>query len=151
MSDNINTQTRARQTGEPNPEQEAPTFMGGRKAALPAPDFDDSEQFRRWLNATRMRLRTLSMEMHMAAAEATAALGEIPAPPGTLVSKSVRRRRARRVTRHMSHGAEAVLDGATAMVRTWGAFRREYAAELAPRRRPGGGRRQFNVVREGGR
>lgn len=137
------------QAGQRDPGATVAAMTGGRKPVLPVPDFTDSEDLRRWLNATRMRLRTLAMEMHVAEAEMRAALGEIPAPPGTIMSRSVRRRRARRVSRHAAHGAECVLDGAAAMVRTWAAFRREYAKELGGQK--GRSRQQFQVVRETGR
>jgi hypothetical protein len=109
------------------------------------PDFADSRQLRIYVNATRRALHRAAMELHFAAAELEAALMTIPAPPDAgLMPRSVQRRRARRVSRHMKHAAECMVAGSAAVVRTWGVFRSEFAPELNPTARP---RRQaFKVV-----
>lgn len=103
--------------------------------SLPAPDFTDSRQLRLYVDQTRRILHAAAMHLHMSAEELRAGLSTIPAPPGTMMPRSVQRRRARRVSRHMAHAAECLVDGSAAMVRTWGAFRAEYAPELGPVRK----------------
>lgn len=117
---------------------------------LPEPDFTDSRELRLWLNRYRTALHAAAMMTHQGAAEMEAALSTIdPKVDGGFVaqavSRSMRHRRARRVTRHMKHAAECLIEASSASVRCWGAFRREYAPELSPVRGP---RPRFTVVPE---
>lgn len=118
-----------------------------RARVIEDPDFTDSRQLRIALNVARKNLHRLAMELHVSASELEAALATIPAVTGSnkLMSRSVQRRRARRVTRHMKHGAECMVAASASMVRTWGAFRAEYAPELSPVR---GKRAAFRVEPE---
>lgn len=117
-----------------------------RSRVMPEPDFTDSRQLRIALNNARRSLHRAAMEVHVYASELEAALMTIPVVDGhALTSRSVQRRRARRVSRHIKHGAECLVAGSSAMVRCWGEFRAQYAPETAPVR----GRRQpFKVVPE---
>lgn len=117
---------------------------------LPEPDFTNSAELRQYLNAVRRSMHGYALALHMGAAELEAALATIvPNVDGGMleraISRSMRHRRARRVSRHLNHAAECVTAAAAASVRTWGVFRAEYAPELAPVR---GRRQRFTVVPE---
>jgi hypothetical protein len=111
---------------------------------LPEPEFTNSTELRQYCNEVRRACHALGMALHMGAAEMEAALSTI-APSGGILSRSVARRRARRVARHMRHAADCMVHAGAASVRTWAAFRAEYAPELSPVRGP---RRAFRVVPE---
>lgn len=114
---------------------------------LDDPDFTDSRQLRIICNIARRNIHRIAMEIHVAAAELEAALMTIPAVDGNrMTSRSIQRRRARRVSRHMKHAAECQMASSAAMVRTWTQFRAEYAPELSPDTR--GKRTAFKVVPE---
>lgn len=121
-----------------------------RRFQLPEPDFADSRELRLYLNQCRTGLHAAAMHLHMSAAEIEGALTEIR-PGGDrnvltrAMDRALARRRARRVARHMHHAAECLVAGSGAAVRTWAAFRREYAPEMAPVR---GRRAKFTVVPE---
>ena len=100
-------------------------------ARFPEPDFGTSVDLRNFCNQTRKACHEVSMALHIAAAEMEAALETIGQETGVL-SRWQRRRRAKRVARHMEHAANLIVDAAAASVRTWGAFRAEYQAELTP-------------------
>lgn len=103
--------------------QEAPRF--------PEPEFGDSADLRNFCNQTRRACHEASMALHIGAAEMEAALETIGSETG-LLSKMIRKRRAKRVARHMAHAAELVAQAGASSVRTWSAFRAEYQAELSP-------------------
>lgn len=113
-------------------------------ARLPEPDFTDSRELREYCNEVRRSCHAMAMALHMGAAEIEAALSTIQPATG-LFSRMTARRRARRVARHMRHAAQSMVCGGAAAVRTWAAFRAEYAPELAPVR---GRRSAFRVVPE---
>src|SRR6266700_3226904 len=98
---------------------------------LPEPEFTDSAQLRQYCNDVRRVCHAMGMALHIGAAEIEAALSTIPpADRRHVFSKAVARRRARKVARHMRHAAECMVSGGAASVRTWGAFRAEFAPEL---------------------
>jgi hypothetical protein len=115
-------------------------------ARLPEPEFSDSRELRQYCNEVRRACHVLGMALHMGAAEIEAALSTIrPANDSGMFARAVAKRRARRVARHMRHAAECMVRGGAASVRTWEAFRAEYAPELSPVR---GRRAAFQVVPE---
>jgi hypothetical protein len=114
------------------------------RANVPEPDFSNSTELRQYCNEVRRACHAMGMALHMGAAEIEAALSTIQPADGAF-SRMKARRRARRVARHMRHAAECMVGGGAAAVRTWAAFRSEYAPELAPVR---GRRNAFRVVPE---
>jgi hypothetical protein len=86
------------------------------------------------------------MTLHIGAAEMEAALETIGQETG-LMSRMIRRRRAKRVARHMKHAADLIAQAGASSVRTWSAFRAEYQAELTPNN-VRGARRTMKVVPE---
>ena len=99
---------------------------------------------RAYLNDFRKAMHIASMLAHQGAAEIEASLATLPPPPG-LFGRAVQRRRARKVAKHMNHAAECLIAAGAAAVRTWGAFRTEFAPELSPAVRR---RSSFRVVPE---
>lgn len=113
---------------------------------VPDPDFTDSRALRLYLNEVRRTLHRAAMELHVAASELEAALQTVPPTDvGPLTARSVARRRARRVSRHLKHSAECLVASSAASVRTWAEFRRVYLAE-GPEVR--GRKPSFKVVHE---
>ncbi|GAA3243001.1 hypothetical protein ACFO1B_30885 [Dactylosporangium siamense] len=111
---------------------------------IPEPDFTDSRELRVYCNEVRKTCHHFAMALHIGAAEMEAALSTIQPAEGVF-KRYAAKRRARRVARHMRHAAACVATGGTAAVRTWAAFRAEYAPELSPVR---GKRSAFKVVTE---
>jgi hypothetical protein len=96
-------------------------------SVVPDPDFTDTRAVQVYLNTVRRTLHRAAMELHVAASELEAALSTIPAvDAGAMMARSVQRRRARRVARHLRHSAECLVAGSAASVRTWGAYRATY-------------------------
>lgn len=106
-------------------------------AVTPDPDFTDSRALRIYLNNARRVLHRAAMELHISASELEAALRTVPGE-----SRSVQRRRARRVSRHLKHAAECLVAASSATVRTWGTFQAEYNVKAQIR----GGRPAFKVI-----
>ena len=112
---------------------------------FPEPEFHTSAELRTYCNEVRRGCHQLAMVLHISASEIEAALATIN-PSNGVISKWQRKRRARRVARHMRHAAECIVGAGAASVRTWGAFKAEFAPELAPVR--GRQRTSFRVVPE---
>lgn len=113
---------------------------------FPEPDFGTSADLRDFCNKTRRACHEAAMALHIGAAEMEASLETIGQETGVL-SKMIRKRRARRVAKHMAHAAELMTQAGAASVRTWAAFRAEYQAELTPGN-VRGKRRTMKVVPE---
>lgn len=94
----------------------------------PDPDFTNSRDLKVYLNTARRVLHRAAMELHISASELEAALRTVPGE-----SRSVQRRRARRVSRHLKHAAECLVEASAATVRTWGTFRAEFNVPTQPR------------------
>lgn len=105
--------------------------MAAAKGRTPEPDFSTSTDLRTYCNTIRRDCHEVAMALHIAAAEMEAALETIGQETG-LLSKMIRKRRARRVAKHMQHAAELIAQAGASSVRTWAAFRAEYQAELTP-------------------
>lgn len=116
-----------------------------RQAVPPEPEFSNSQELRVFLDNWRRAMHAGAMMAHQAQAEIEAALSTIPPREPRMFSRSIQRRRARRVARHMGHAAECMVASSAAAVRTWGAFRAEFAPELSPVRRR---RSAFTVIPE---
>lgn len=106
-----------------------------RTITIPEPDFRTSEDLRRHMDSYRQMCRTLAMMAHMDAAELEASLSTIR-PRDGVFRKTRARFRARRVSRHLRHVADCFGEAGAGSVRTFGAYRAEYAPELAPNVRP---------------
>jgi hypothetical protein len=111
---------------------------------FPEPEFYNSVQLRAYCNDVRKACHQTSMILHIGASEIEAALETI-GKRGGLIAKWKRKRRARRVAKHMKHAAGCVVMAGAASVRTWGAFRHEFGPELTPVR---GRQDAFKVVPE---
>lgn len=98
---------------------------------FPEPDFGTSADLRNFCNQTRRACHEAAMALHIGAAEMAASLETIGQETG-LLSKMIRKRRAKRVARHMEHAAELIAQAGAASVRTWAIFRAEYQTELTP-------------------
>jgi hypothetical protein len=113
---------------------------------IPEPDFTDSRALRIYCNTVRRTLHQAAMHIHVAASELEAALRTVPVTDTSrMTARSVQRRRARQVSRHMKHAAECMVAGSSAAVRTWGEYRRVFLQEGAPVR---GRRPAHKVVKE---
>lgn len=121
-------------------------MVATRTRIIPDPEFTDSRQLRLALNQARRTMHRAAMEIHVFASELEAALQTVPAPDASrLTTRSVQRRKARRVARHVKHAAECLVEASSAMVRTWGEFRVVYLSE-GPEVR--GRKPAFKVVKE---
>jgi hypothetical protein len=114
---------------------------------FPTPEFEDSSQLRWYLNQVRGGGILLAILLHLAADEAQAACESIPDPDNPkargFFAKARSRRKAKRVAKHLHYSAECAGLVAVGAVRTWGAFKKEYAPDLKPVR---GTRRTFRIV-----
>lgn len=106
-------------------------------AVTPNADFTNSRDLRVYLNEVRRVLHRAAMELHVSASELEAALRTVPGD-----TRSVQRRRARRVSRHLKHSAECLVAASTAAVRTWGTFQAEFNVRQEVR----GPRAAFKVI-----
>jgi hypothetical protein len=94
---------------------------------VPDPDFTDSRAVRIFCARVRQILHRGAMELHIAASELEAALETVPAVSSGITSaRSVQRRRARRVARHLKYSAECMVAGSQGAIRTWGSYKAEF-------------------------
>lgn len=107
------------------------------RSALPDPDFTDSREVRVFCAKVRQILHRAAMEMHVAASELEAALQTVPAvSSGLATARSVQRRRARRVARHLKYSAECLVASSQGAIRTWGSYKAEFLPNTVVGRKP---------------
>lgn len=102
----------------------------------PNPDFTDTSAVRVYLRTVRGVLHRAAMELHIAASELEAALQTVPAASqGIMTARSIQRRRARRVSRHLKYSAECLVAGSQGVIRTWGSYKVEFLPDAGVVRR----------------
>lgn len=119
--------------------------MTAKQQPFPEPEFADSAELRKFCNDVRRAMHLAAMLAHTAASEMEAALSQIEPADPTFLDKMFRKRRAKKVSKHMRYVADCLVAAGAGSVRCWGAFRQEYAPELTPVR---GRKPNFKVVPE---
>lgn len=96
---------------------------------FPDDDFASASAVRTYCNNVRNATHRMAVELSLAADELKAALVEVPG--NNLMFGVDSKYRARQVSKHLEHAAESMAAVAAGAVRTYAAFKRHYAPELA--------------------